>query len=133
MTAAYRIEPSRIDGLLHVVLTGFFELEDLQPLHAALRDGVARLHYAPGRHMALYDVSECKIQSQEVLAAFRQMSGDRSTSARKIAFVTGASLVRMQIKRVVDPTRDAGVFDDLASAEHWLADEPALQRRAARH
>ncbi|HEX8413997.1 MAG TPA: hypothetical protein VF637_08945, partial [Sphingomicrobium sp.] len=89
---------------------GLFTLNDVQAFAAEQRAAYAKLGTARGRHRTLCDVSECKIQLQEVFAAFRQLLEDPWLMSERMAFVTGGSPAKMQIRRLI--SRDSCRFFD---------------------
>ena len=111
------IDPSR--DLVRIDLKGFFSIEDVQQFAADLRDKSRALTCGPNRHLTLCDVRSMNIQSQGAVGAFSQIVGSAEFRSRRLAFVTGSTLARMQAERL--KTRD-GVeyFDDVATAETWL-------------
>lgn len=105
--------------LLRVIMGGFFGINDVARLAEAHRIARLQLRCAPNQHLTLVDVSDCKLQAQEVVSAFQKMIGDPRYASRRLAFVTGSSLARMQVRRIL--TRPGtGLFDDVAQAEAWL-------------
>jgi hypothetical protein len=63
-----------------------------------------------------------KIQSQDVVTAFREMLGDPEQRSRRLAFVASQTLARGQLIRALS-NREARCFEDAASAEAWLLAE----------
>lgn len=135
MSTHYHIELNPDLDLLQVTLLGFFEPDDIAALRLDLIGAIASLRCPAGEHLSLYDVRECKIQSQQVVQAFRAMSDRRGLVARRIAVVTGSSLMKMQIPRIL-VDRESACFDDPATARAWLRrpaapDIPGAQQQAA--
>ncbi|MEG3086624.1 hypothetical protein [Sphingomonas sp. PB4P5] len=119
VTDKYSISVDRLAAFVRIKLGGFFALEDVQEFAAAQRRAYETLASAKGRHVTLCDVSACKIQPQEVVEAFRGLLTDRSLMSARMAFVTGASPAKMQIRRLI--ARDTcRFFEDEVSAERWL-------------
>ncbi|MBN8808521.1 MAG: hypothetical protein J0I47_09875 [Sphingomonas sp.] len=112
-------------NLIQYTLDGFFGPDDLGTIQAERRAAHDQLHCGPNQHVTLCDVRGCKIQSQAVLAMFRTIVGEESGRARRLAFVTGESLARTQVRRIrdADPQR-IGVFETSELAERWLLAEP---------
>jgi len=126
-----RVEPDR--DLVRIWMSGFFGQADVADFLAARREAHRALRCPPNAHVTLNDISEMKIQSQEIVAAFQQLLSDTEFRSRRLAFVVGTSLARGQVMRAC-VGRNAGCFDDLADAEAWLLDEeleaaPAPLRR----
>ena len=111
MSASFVITSSPVTALLDVKFEGLFETEDLRRLRARLFKAIAGLRCASGEHRALYDVSGCKvppIQHQATVDELRRLSDRRGRVARRIAVVTGRSLMKMQLRRIVGGERSAG-------------------------
>lgn len=113
-------------GIVRYTLAGFFDPASLGALRAERTAKLPLLETPPNQHVTLVDVSRCAIQSQQALAILRGMLDDRRWQARRLAFVVGGALARMQVRRVVTTMPNVRWFDDLASAEAWLAEpDPA--------
>lgn len=120
VTEKYSIAVDRLAAFVRIKLGGFFAIEDVQEFAVAQRRAYETLASARGRHVTLCDVSECKIQPQDVVEAFRGLLTDRSLMSQRMAFVTGASPAKMQIRRLIG--RDTcRFFEDTETAERWLA------------
>jgi hypothetical protein len=119
---AITIEPRR--KLMRITLEGFFALENVAELVAEKALALARLGCARNQHYTLVDVSACKLQPQNVVIAFQTALADPRVMSKRIAFVTGSSLARMQVRRMI-ARDDADFFDSVTAAEVWLfAEEP---------
>ena len=117
----YAITIDPLSAFVRIKLGGFFALSDVQEFAAALARAYARLASGRGHHLTLCDVSECKIQPQEVVEAFRGLLTDRSLMSERLAFVTGGSPAKMQIRRLI--ARDTcRFFEQADAAERWLLD-----------
>lgn len=119
MSAEFHISVDPVRAIVRLTISGFFAVDDVEAFAARQRAAYAQLAYRSGEHLTLCDVSDCKIQTQDVFEAFRTLLADESLMSRRIAFVTGISPAKMQIRRIIDRD-DARFFDDLASAEAWL-------------
>ena len=115
------IDPAR--KLMTIVVAGFFDTADVERLAAARAAAMRRLNSAAHDHVTLVDVSDARIQAQEVVRAFVQLIGNPAFVSRRIAFVCQGSLARMQVRRMLADADHAQMFDDRASAEAWLFDE----------
>lgn len=125
MSKDYTIATDPARGLLILRLSGFFDPESVARLDAERREALARLGTAPNRHVTLCDVSACKLQAQDIVAAFGRVLADPAAASRRIAFVTGSSLARMQIRRMLSRAGMA-CFETTAQATAWLFEiEPA--------
>lgn len=135
-TEKYSIAVDRVAAFVRIKLGGFFTLGDVRDFAVAQASAYDVLASAKGQHVTLCDVSECKIQLQEVVEAFRGLLTDQSLMSERMAFVTGTSPAKMQIRRLI--ARDScRFFEDVESAERWLlgidhAPEPQGSDRAIR-
>ena len=120
MQATHSIEVDAEAGLVRYTLAGFFDEASLASLQAERAAKFPRLKTPPNQHVTLCDVSECSIQSQESLAALRIILLEPRWRARRLAFVVGGALARMQVRRVTDHMPNVKWFNDTASAEAWL-------------
>ena len=119
MTASHHVTAEPHRHLLRVTLGGFFGPHDLAALDMDRRAAHAALRCGPNEHVTLVDVRDLKIQAQDMVLAFRAMITAPATRPRRLAFVVGGSMVRMQIRRLVT-SADIGCFGDLPTAEAWL-------------
>jgi hypothetical protein len=127
---SFSIDKSR--GLVRIAMNGLFTRGDIEDFVAARREAHAALGGQPNAHITLNDVRNMKIQTGEIVGAFREMLADPEFRSRRLAFVVGPTLTRNQLLRAV-AGRDVCCFTDPASAEAWLLEEdsePAQLRRA---
>jgi hypothetical protein len=130
MSASYTVTIDPRLGLLRITLGGFFELTDVEALETEKKAALVQLGRQRNGHLTLVDVSECKLQAQTVFGAFQSAIGDPRYMARRLAFVTGSSLVRMQVRRMTSRDNMA-FFTTIADAEAWLFEPVAALRLAA--
>ena len=129
MQGRFEISVDRRLGLVRLWIGGLFTLEDLHDFAVAQREAYSRLGAARGSHRTLCDVSDCKIQLQQVVEGFRSLLIDPSLMSARMAFVTGNSPAKMQIRRLI--SRDScQFFDNAAEAERWLLHGEALSAPA---
>jgi len=126
-TYVMNIEPQRC--LLRITMSGFFGLSDVSALETDRRNALARLGCARNTHYTLVDVSACKLQPQDVVRAFEGSLSDTRFMSRRIAFVTGSSLARMQVRRMIK-REDSHFFDTVEAAEAWLFEPMPMPMRA---
>jgi len=119
MTANFSVHTQSDRGLLILELSGFFTVEEVAAFAAERDAALATLGMPPNRHVTLCDVSECKIQPQDIVETFRAMLIDPRVAAARLAIVTGSSLARMQVRRLVDRPNLA-FFPSRGEAERWL-------------
>jgi len=129
MNAHYRITTDDARCLLRIELGGFFEADDLAALAAEKALAIGRMRCGRNRHVTLCDVSACKIQTGDIAEMFAGMIADPAFQSRRLAIVTGSSLARLQVRRMLERA-DAACFSDVASAEAWLFASTAAMRAA---
>ena len=119
MSAEFTIEAEPSRDLIRIRMSGFFELEHIERFLAARRIAHRDLTCGPNRHVTLNDIRDMKIQSQEIVEAFRAMLADPAYRSRRLAFIVSPTLARTQLMRTVTG-RNARIFEDFWSAEAWL-------------
>ena len=67
----------------------------------------------------LCDVSAMKIQTQDMGGVFSNIVGDSAFRSRKLSFVTGSTLARMQTRRLTN-LEGVAYFTDVDEARTWL-------------
>jgi hypothetical protein len=119
MSATFSFQIDRPAGLIRITMAGLFTRDDIGAFLDARRDAHLALGWPPNLHMTLNDMRGMKIQSQEIVDAFRDMLAAPEYRSRRLAFVAGRTLARSQLMRALD-NRHAQCFEDLADAEDWL-------------
>ena len=124
MKAAYSFRIDRARGLVRIQMSGLFTMADIAGFLEARQRAHAELGCRPNQHMTLNDLRSMKIQSQEVVTAFRELLADPAFRSRRLAFVAAQTLARSQLMRALDG-REARCFDSVGEAEAWLLAEEA--------
>lgn len=125
MDASFSIDADAARDPIRIRTAGFFTSDDLARFAEAWRAAIARLRCPRNEHLTLVDMRAAGIQTQETVGRWRIMNADPVFRSRRLAFVTGATLARMQLQRTIAGI-GAQVFTDEAEAEAWLlADEVA--------
>lgn len=119
MSAEYSIEVEPQRDLVRIRMGGFFEFEDIEGFLEARRVAHRALTCGRNQHLTINDIRDMKIQSQEIVDAFREMLADPLYRSRRLAFVVSATLARTQVGRAL-ANRQARIFEDFWSAESWL-------------
>lgn len=123
MTGTIEISVDHQHRQLNFVAEGFFDGRAVTRIGEDKIACLRELGGEPTDHVSLVDVSACKIQRQEVLAAFVGLIRDERYRARRVAFVTGPdSLAKMQIRRVNTREATVRIFADRDAAQTWLSD-----------
>ena len=135
MDDKFSITVDRARGLVRIVMSGLYTLDDVRAFYEARRQAHEELGLPKNVHLTLNDVRALKILPQDTLAAFGEMLSDADYHSRRLAFVVAPTLVRAQVVRALDGRRNARWFEDPAEAEAWLlAEEPqALPLPRASH
>lgn len=120
----FTIDPDRARGLLRVHMSGFYSVDDVMRYHAAVAAASDLLSQAPSAQVMLCDISDMKIQSQDIVAAFARVMGDPRYAGRRVAFVVSGTLARMQLMRIISG-RTVAIFATTREAEAWLFDATA--------
>jgi hypothetical protein len=119
MTEKFSFQIDRLRGLVRITMQGLFTVDDVADFVRERRRAHRGLGCEPNMHLTLNDVRGMKIQSQDVVTAFREMLADPEHRSRRLAFVASQTLARGQLIRALS-SRKARCFEDTASAEAWL-------------
>ncbi len=125
MTASHSIQVDPWTSIVTITIGGFFDAAALTVLIADREQTYKQLRCPPNMHVTLCDVTDCKLQAQDIVAGFRHMMADPRRRSRLLAFVVGDSLVRMQIRRLVAGRDDVRTFADRDEALAWLREPDA--------
>lgn len=124
MTGWYDIALEPRERLLRLTMGGFFEPARVADMREALIVALRELNCPPGEHLTLCDVTAMNIQSQELVQHFAALVGSPEVVSRRLAFVTGATLARLQARRLTS-REGVAFFADVPSAMAWLIGENA--------
>jgi hypothetical protein len=119
---SFQVDPSR--DLVRIRMGGFFAVEDIEAFLAARHEAHKQLTCLRNAHVTLNDIRDMKIQSQEIVDAFRAMLAASDYRSRRLAFIVSPTLARTQVMRALD-RRDARCFEDPWRAEAWLFSQAA--------
>ena len=119
MNASFSFKVDRARDLIRIQMAGLFTAGDIAAFLEARQQAHARLGCGPNRHFTLNDVRQMKIQTQDIVAAFRYMLSDPAYRSRRLAFVAAPTLARGQLLRALQD-RDARCFETIEAAEAWL-------------
>lgn len=126
MSAEYAINADPLRDLIRIRMAGFFTSDDVAGFVAARNAAHAELRCGRNQHVTLNDVRDMKIQSQDMVDAFRAMLSDPLYRSRRLAFLVGPTLTRTQLMRAI-AGRDARCFEDSWAAEAWLQGDGDIQ------
>ena len=115
MTATY--DESR--GIVHVVGRGQWTVPQVREHFAELDVLVRRLRLRSLPVMALIDLRESSIQSQEVTDCIASSSGAIYQESDRVAIIVQSSLMKMQMKRA-SHAPNTEIFISPSAAETWL-------------
>ena len=131
MQNKFSISVDRRLGIVRIAMNGFFTHEDLAAFVVARREAHEALGWPRNTHVTLNDVRGMKIQAQDIVDAFQHILADPDFRSRRLAFIAGPTLARLQLERALAGRADVRCFEDLDEAEAWLfEEEPAALRRA---
>ncbi len=116
MDASFSIDPDPRLNLMRVRMTGFFSPADVQSFSAAYRAGLMTLR---PNQLTIVDITEMKIQAQDIVGAFAGLMATPEIRSRKLAFVCGSTLARLQAQRLTDRP-GVEFFRTVEDAEAWL-------------
>lgn len=116
MDANFSIDPEPRLNLMRVRMSGFFSGADVGAFSTAYRAGLATLQ---PNQLTLVDITEMKIQAQDIVGAFASMLATPEIRSRKLAFVCGSTLARLQAQRLTDRP-GVEFFRTVEDAEAWL-------------
>lgn len=119
MDAWYRIDLIPGECLVKLSMGGFFDAPAIEGLRVTLVEKLTRLACPPNQHILLCDITAMNIQSQDAVARFTHLVGHPSVRSRQLAFVTGATLARLQARRLTD-REGVAFFSDETEALAWL-------------
>ncbi len=120
MSADFSIDVDPARDLVRIRMGGFFTPEDIAAFLAARTEAHRKLACGRNQHLTINDIRDMKIQSQEIVEAFRSMlSASDAYRSRRLAFVVASTLARGQVGRAL-AGRNARCFEDIAEAEAWL-------------
>jgi hypothetical protein len=128
----FSISVDRRLGIVRIAMNGFFTHDDLAAFVVARREAHEALGWPRNTHVTLNDVRGMKIQAQDIVDAFQHILADPDFRSRRLAFVCGPTLARLQLERALAGRPDTLCFADPADAETWLFEEerPAPRRAA---
>jgi hypothetical protein len=119
MSAEYSIQVDPSRDLVRIRMSGFFTPADVEGFVVARAEAHRALTCRRNAHLTLNDIREMKIQSQEIVDAFRAMLAAPDYRSRRLAFIVSSTLARSQLGRAL-ANRHAQCFEDPAEAERWL-------------
>lgn len=119
MEANFEVIAETDKDMIRLTMSGFFAESDIRRMRTALMVALTELRCAPNQHKTLCDIRRMQIQSQESVTLFQQLVGSEPVRSRLLAFVTSATLARLQARRL---TSRQGVqfFSDMKEAADWL-------------
>ncbi|WP_157035858.1 hypothetical protein [Sphingobium chungbukense] len=116
MAFRVEIEPGR--NRVRITLSGFATIDDVYQMERDFLSSLSRMPKNGAMYQLLYDVSEARIQSQEVVAELHDLCR-RSPRVSACALVNASALAGRQLGRIFEglgPT----IFNDYGAAVEWL-------------
>jgi hypothetical protein len=142
----FDVEIDQTHRLITLRMSGVLSVAEAHSCAAAKEAAVESLGPPYDEHSTLLNISELRLQPQDVFAIFTSFVATTEHKSRKIAIVTGEGTARMQFRRVAEraPLRDdMRLFAAGNAARAWLMEdaprsmcaaapnEPMLSQRAA--
>lgn len=122
MSAEFSVIADRARGALRVTMAGFFTPADVEAFAMEVHAKLAQLGLPANQHLMLCDVRKMRIQTQEIVGAFSNIVGHPRFRSKRLAFITGSSLSRLQAKRLGN-REGVAYFSDALEGENWLFDD----------
>jgi hypothetical protein len=118
--ASFSIDIDHSRDLVRIRCAGFFSVDDIARFQTELRLAHHRLDCSRrGGPLTINDISGMAIQSKEAVAGWGAFLANPAHRSRRLAFVVGSTLARMQLLRLIG-SRNAQVFTRAGEAEKWL-------------
>jgi hypothetical protein len=121
-TGAYSLELHPPGDLITTTLSGFFTVAGVMAYAAEAEQLIERTALLHGGYRLIIDVSGCAIQPQDVITAF-SVHVDNVPRARRLAVVTGDSIIRMQMRRIIRHS-DMAMVESAPEALVWCETPP---------
>jgi hypothetical protein len=119
MSAEFAIVADHANQALRVTMSGFFLQPDVDSFLREVHIKLDQLRCRPNEHLMLCDARGMKIQAKEIVQSFSAIVGHPRLRSKKLAFVNGTSLSRLQTKRLTD-REGVCFFGCMTAAESWL-------------
>jgi hypothetical protein len=123
LNVRHKVTLDPVTRLLIVEMSGLVSPEDAGWIGEEVRAAIRSLGEHVGSHVTLYDVAGVPVVPPATVALLQHTFSNpavRALWARKVAFVVGTALARMQVQRLKEVREDIGVFDDRQAAIDWL-------------
>lgn len=114
----FRVQVQQAVNRIVIQLTGFATLDDVARFRRDLDAAFEALSHHGSQHQFLYDASEARIQSQEVVEALRALVL-RSPRSDAFALVNASALAGRQLGRIFADVK-LRTFGNLQEATVWL-------------
>ncbi|MDO6414880.1 hypothetical protein Q4F19_10855 [Sphingomonas sp. BIUV-7] len=117
-TGTYALETNAAGNRIVATLSGFFGLGQVAAYAQEAERLIRRPSISFGGYRMVIDLTDCAVQSQEVIAAFSQHVAG-VPRADRLAVVAGSPIIRQQIRRIIGRPEIA-IFEHLPDAMAWL-------------
>lgn len=111
-------EPAR--KLVRARMVGLLTVEEVHAFSREEQAAVKAMGLGSGEFLLLVETGGHAVQTQEVMAAFRDLMLHSPLKAKRIATVRAGALSRLQQRRVNETRADTEVFGTVEEAEAWL-------------
>ena len=118
--ATYTIDENQIDGVIHIVVEGFFDLPTLRK-HFVDKAAIVTRWRAAGRPVrVLINAVNLKPHTAEGQACVQDATARIYKAGDRVAILLSSSLVKMQMRRALSHDEIIGFFISSNAALTWL-------------
>lgn len=122
-TPSHHVSVNASRKLVEVKLVGMLTPEHAAWIGEEVRAAVRSLGKDVGQHVTLYDATEVPVVPLATVDLMQQSWANpdvRELWARKVAYVVGTAIAKLQVSRLREARSDIAVFADRESAIAWL-------------
>lgn len=110
--------------LLVVEVSGFLNKEEVVEFEQRKLEAAQSISYGDTlEYDVLIDTTQCMIQSQDVVTAFRDLIAHAPHKAKRIAVIQAETLARLQLQRIL-ARDDVKIVECRDEAMAWLEHDP---------
>ena len=116
----YIIETDHAACRISVTFDGLLSMDDVECFTREILAEVGSLRMQGKRQTILYDYTCAAIQSQEVIAALKELATTNRLNSKRVALYTAGQLAKTQARRIANGIGRFAIFDDRQAAIEWL-------------
>ena len=107
--------------IIEVRLAGMCSMPEFTQFVGELRAAIATFPTGPSAPATLYNFTDAAIQTQEVVAAMKQLAENPAMIHRRVALYTEGALAKRQAQRISENRTNMKVFSSRTDALSWIA------------